>query len=71
MIENKNILKKYVIKNYERIEKTNLYDLLLAMNSRIDSEQCIIDLLSTSVSDYLFCHGSCEDCIQKWLNAEV
>lgn len=59
------------MKNREKILNTNLYDLLLTMNSRIESEQCIIDLLSTSVSDYLFCHGSCEDCIQKWLNAEV
>ncbi len=59
------------MKNREKILNTNLYDLLLTMNSRIESEQCIIDLLSTNANDYLFCHGSCEECIQKWLNAEV
>lgn len=59
------------MKNREKILNTNLYDLLIKMNDRIESEQCIIDLLSTGVSDYLFCHGSCEECIQKWLNAEV
>lgn len=59
------------MKNYEKLEKINLYDLLLSMNSRIESEQCVLNLISTNVNDYLFCHGSCEECIQKWLNAEV
>lgn len=59
------------MKNREKILNTNLYDLLLTMNSRIESEQCVLDLISTNVNDYLFCHGSCEECIQKWLNAEV
>ena len=57
------------MKNREKVLNTNLYDLLVKMNNRLNCEFCIIDLISDKESP--LCIADCDECIQEWLNAEV
>lgn len=63
--------KENKMKNYEKILNTNLYDLLISINDRIEGKQCVIDILSSKNIDDSKCIANCSSCVQEWLNAEV
>ena len=62
--------------NREKLNNTNIYDILRAMDIKLRKHQegprswcCIIDLLDTRP---MMCwERECDKCIQKWLNEEA
>lgn len=51
--------------NRDKLNNTDIYDLLVKMNIELISRNCILSILEKNHK----CEGNCPDCIQKWLNS--
>ena len=64
------------MKNWQKLMKTNEYDILLRINARLESLEpsvCVMDLLEnrSGIGDCPVNVKDCEDCIAQWLNKEA
>lgn len=57
--------------NREKLNNTNIYDLLVEMNTKGCFVGCIIDMFTDHKVELCKSHERCQSCINDWLNSEV